>query len=108
MNGAPKPIEKVNLIMQEITLVMPDALLPANPEKRALCKFHMLMGRADEMIDSFWMEGCEFPESEDTEQTVLAQFSCKGLSRFKHKCGLTLTQYDENGKVLNKGKIKEN
>lgn len=76
--------------------------LPSDEAKRAVCEDHLERGLQGEMLDDFWMGGCDFAKSLE-EEVVRVQFSCRGLSGVLKRCRLTLTQYDTAGNELNSG-----
>lgn len=80
--------------------------LPCDETKRTICEDHIAKGLDSEVVGEFWMNGCDFPKKGD-EQMVRLQLSCAGLSKFRKHCRLTLTQYDRNGKELNKGSVNQ-
>ena len=100
-----KLVGGITLNDQEIGLQLAQTNLPDDPDKRELCEAHMRDGKADDLLDSFWLQGCHLPESDAEDQNVYAQFSCKGLRTFSKSCRLTLTQYDADGNELTNGKI---
>jgi|GEM_PF-3556966 len=76
---------------------------PQHPEKREICDQHINEGRGAEMMDGFWMQGCDFEEATQDDGQIHATLSCRGVSTFLRRCRLQLVQEDSNGKVLSKG-----
>lgn len=78
--------------------------LPEDPTILEACTQHLSEGRGADLVGSFWMAGCDFPEPEEP-QVIGFEISCPGASRFRKQCRLKLTQYDTDGNVLNTGNI---
>jgi len=73
--------------------------LPADARKRDICFQHVAAGVPNELAREFDEVGAHFPEvGEPQEMTV--QFSCKGVGCILKTCGLTITQYDANGRMV--------
>jgi hypothetical protein len=92
----------VGLNGQSMEVFQVEPEFPCNPKRRAACEEHFREDRPDEMYRDFWMMGCDFPVAVE-EGRVFIGFACKGQGRFSRRCGLTLTQYSEDGRVLNQG-----
>lgn len=77
--------------------------LPTDESQRSICAAHLQEGRVGAMMDDFWMAVCHFPEAGTDNTSIHLALSCKGISRFRKQCRLTLAQQDDNGKQLTKG-----
>jgi len=77
--------------------------LPARAVKQAICQRHLAAGKGTALIESFWMEGCDFESAADDNGNIHAIISCKGISAVTRACRLTLTQEDSHGNELNTG-----
>lgn len=98
-------ISRIELNGRAMDVFEKEMELPSGPKKEQICEQHISQGLASELYSDFWMQGCDFPREGD-DPRIIIQFTCKGVSALRKRCRLTLTQYDPNGKVLNKGRIE--
>lgn len=99
-------ISRIELNGRAMDVFEKEMELPCDPQKEKVCEQHIADGLANELYSDFWMQECDFPREGD-DPRIIIQFTCKGISAIRKRCRLTLTQYDPNGKVLNKGKITD-
>jgi len=102
--GTALPIGVNTLNGQSMDVYSEPFELPCDPAKKAICESHLESGVQGEMLDDFWMAGCDFDKSLK-EGLIRIQFSCPGRSGLLKRCRLTLTQYDKEGNKLNDGTV---
>lgn len=95
-------VEKIgiNTLNGEPMEVYEEALeLPGNDAKRSVCENHFKDGVDADLLEDFWMGGCDFDKSLE-EGVVRLKFSCLGCRALSKRCQLTITQYDTEGNEL--------
>ena len=80
--------------------------LPKRERKREICFDHFRDGAASELMNDFNLGGMHFPEKNEPAD-IITQMSCKGVGCILKKCGLTITQYDVNGKVVSEMSVEQ-
>ena len=78
--------------------------LPSADKKRKTCIEHLQQGAAAELIADFDLGGVRFP-NKDEPQEITTQLSCKGVSCILKNCGLTIEQFDSNGRKIGEMKV---
>jgi hypothetical protein len=84
----------------DVYQLVPD--LPNATNKRDVCFEHIRDSVAQDLVGDFYLEGVHFPERGEPQE-ITTQLSCKGASCVMKICGLTITQYDTDGKILTQG-----
>lgn len=105
-NGSPTAIKigESSINDQTMGVYMEPFDLPEHEVKRSVCEDHVISGTCSEMMDDFWIAGCNFDKSVE-EGIIRVEFSCVGQSALRKKCRMKLTQYDAEGGVLSTGKL---
>ncbi len=96
------PFGRMNFNGQEVTHHMDVMDIPKG-KGREVCIQHLREGKAGELLDEFWMMGCQVPEK-DEPQIVRTAIVCSGPSMFK-KCRMRLLQAKTDGEVIAEGKF---